>query len=91
MIDQAATGASVSMTPQEVLKLTGMGSVRLVTCPDGRVIGGMGCVGLVEHVGDTDLQAFIDEVKAKHAALVVLADAPPPDNPRANLYTFTKI
>ena len=62
MIDQVVVGASVSMTPQEVLKLTEPGAVRLVTCPNGRVIGGMGLVGMVEHTGVTDILAFMDEV-----------------------------
>ena len=91
MIDDAAIGASVSMTPQEVLKLTGDSKVRLVTCPDGRVMGGMGMVGFLEHVGNTDLQSFMSEIAAKRANLEVLSAAPAPANPRANLYTFTKI
>ena len=91
MIDQVVIGASMSMTPVEADKLAGNGAVRLVTCSDGRVIGGMGAVGMLEHLTNTDLQAFIDEVKAKRAALAAAALVPPPDNPRANLYTFTRI
>lgn len=91
MIDQAVIGARVSLTPVEADKLAGNGPVRLVTCPDGRVIGGMGAVGLIEHLKDTDLQAFIDEVKAKRAALAEAALVPSPGNPRASLYTFTRI
>jgi len=91
MIDDAAIGASVSMTPLEVLKLTGDGTVRLVTCPDGRVMGGMGVVGFIQHITSTDLQSFTDQIKAKLDDLKVLAAAPQPDNLHANLYTFTKI
>lgn len=91
MIDQVIVGAQVSMTPPEVDKLCGDGPVRLVTCTDGRVVGGVGPVGLVEHVGVTDLQAFMDEVKARRATLAALAAGPQPDNPRANLYTFVRI
>ena len=91
MIDQVKVGASVSLTPVEADKLAGNGPVRLVTCPDGRVIGGVGAVGMIEHLTNTDLQAFIDEVKAKRSALAAAALVPPPDNPRANLYTFTRI
>ena len=79
------------MTPKEVDAFAGNGPVRLVTCANGQVIGGMGAVGLVEHVGDTDLTAFIEEVKAKRAKLAEIADGPQPDNPRANLYTFIRI
>lgn len=91
MLENVILGARVSMTPPEADKLAGNGPVRLVTCADGRVIGGAGSVGLVEHVGVTDLQAFIDEVKAKRKALAELAAGPQPDNPRANLFTFTRI
>ena len=91
MLSTVVVGAKVSMTPKEADGFVGDGPVRLVTCPDGRVVGGMGAVGLVEHVGDTDLQAFIDEVKVKRAALAELAAAPQPDNPRANLFSFTRI
>jgi ACT domain-containing protein len=73
------------------LKLTGDGTVRLVSCPDGRVMGGMGAVGFIQHINNTDLQAFIDQIKAKRAELEVSVAAPQPDNPRSNLYTFTKI
>jgi hypothetical protein len=48
-------------------------------------------VGLVEHVGDTDLVKFVDEVNAKRAELARIAAGPQPDNSRSNLYTFTKI
>lgn len=91
MIDQVVIGARVSMTPVEADKLAGNGPVRLVTCPDGRVIGGMGAVGLVEHLGDTNLAALEAEIVNKRAALAEAALAPPPDNPRASLYTFTRI
>ena len=91
MIEQAVIGASVSLTPPEADSLAGDGPVRLVTCPDGRVIGGMGSVGLVEHLIDTDLQAFMDEIKAKRADLKELAQAQQPENPRANLFSFTRI
>lgn len=91
MIDQVVIGASVSLTPVEADKLAGNGPVRLVTCPDGRVIGGIGAVGMIEHLTDTDLQAFIDEVRARRAVLATAALAAPPDNSRANLYTFTRI
>lgn len=91
MIDQVVIGASVSLTPVEADKLAGNGPVRLVTCPDGRVVGGMGAVGLVEHLKDTDLQAFIDVVKARRAALATAALVPARDNPRASLITFTRI
>ena len=91
MLSRVTLCAQVSMTPKEADGFAGDGPVRLVTCADGRVVGGMGSVGLVEHVGVTDLQAFMDEVKAKRAELKKLADGPQPDNPRANLFTFTKI
>jgi len=58
---------------------------------DGRVIGGMGVVGFVEHAGVTDIQVFLDEINTKYAALASSANAPQPDNPRSNLYTFIKI
>lgn len=91
MIDQVAIGASVSVTPAEADKLAGEGPVRLVSCPNGKVIGGVGAVGLVEHLTDTDLQAFIDEVKSQRAALAAAALVAAPDNPRASLYTFIRI
>ena len=91
MLDRVVIGAAVSMTPVEVDKLAGDGPVRLVTCENGRVVGGMGAVGLVEHMGITDLQAFMDEVKAKRAKLAEIAAGPQPDNPRANLYSFIRI
>lgn len=91
MIDRAAIGASVTMTPQEVHKLVGDEHVRLVTCPNGRIVGGVGAVGLVEHMGDSNLTALIEEIAAKRAALKLLAEAPPSDNPRSSLYTFIRI
>ncbi len=91
MLSKVVLGARVSMTPKEADGFAGDGPVRLVTCADGRVIGGVGSVGLVEHVGVTDIQAFMDEVKAKRAELSAIAAGPQPDNPRANLFTFTKI
>ena len=91
MIDQVAIGASVSLTPVEADGLAGNGPVRLVTCPNGRVIGGVGAVGMIEHLTDTDLQAFVDDVKVKRSALSALALESLPDNPRATLYTFTRI
>jgi hypothetical protein len=90
MIDQVAIGASVSMTPQEVLKLAD-GPVRLVTCPDGQVVGGSGVVGFVKHHSNTNLTEFMAEIESKRVELVALAAAPPPDNPRASLYTFIRI
>lgn len=90
MLSQVTVGASVTMTAVEADKFAA-GLIRLVTCPDGRVIGGVGPVGLVEHTGDTDLGAFVDEVKAKRAALSELAAGPQPSNPRENLFTFIKI
>lgn len=91
MLDKVKIGASVRMTPKEVHTLAGDGPVRLVSCPNGRIVGGMGPVGFVEHVGVTDLQAFIDEVKTRRAALAEVAAGPQPDNPRANLYEFIHI
>lgn len=91
MLTNVILGAQVSMTPKEADGFAGNGPVRLVTCPDGRVVGGMGSVGLVEHAGVTDMQALMDEVKAKRVALSELAAGPQPDNPRANLFTFTRI
>lgn len=90
MIENVQIGASVTMTPKEADALAGNGKVRLVTCPNGRVIGGVGSVGLVEHVGDTDLGQFIEEVNAKRKALADAAFVIP-ENPRANLFTFTRI
>jgi hypothetical protein len=90
-IDNIQIGASVSMTPPEADALAGNGPVRLVTCPNGRIIGGMGAVGLIEHVDETDLVQFIAEVNAKRKALADAAAAPQPENPRANLYTFIRI
>lgn len=91
MIDEIAIGASASMTPVEADNLAGDGPVRLVTCPNGRVIGGVGAVGMLEHLVDSDLQQFMDDVKAKRAALAAAALEAPPSNPRSNLYTFTRI
>jgi hypothetical protein len=91
MLERVLIGASVTMTPKEVDGLAGNGPVRLVTCADGRVIGGIGSVGLVEHVGVTDLVKFIDEVNAKRAELARIAAGQQPENLRSNLYTFTKI
>ena len=90
-IDKAAIGASVSMTPPEVDKLCGNGGARLVTCPNGLVVGGVGAVGFVEHTTVTDMQQFIDEINAKRADLAKIAAGPQPENPRANLYTFIRI
>ncbi len=91
MIDAVSIGASVSMTPAEVHALSGNGPVRLVTCPNGRIIAGTGAVGFVELVDGADLQVLMDEVKEKRAALATLALEAVPENPRANLYTFTRI
>lgn len=91
MLSKVAIGASASMTPKEVDTLAGNGPVRLVTCANGRVVGGVGPIGFLEHVGASDLQAFMDEVKKKRAALAEIAAGPQPDNPRANLYTFIHI
>lgn len=91
MIDQVAQGAQVAMTPPEVEQLCGNGPIRLVTCPNGRVMGGFGVVGLAEHVRDTDLTQFIAGINAKRAELTKLAAGPQPANPRESLYTFTKI
>ena len=44
MLENVILGARVSMTPPEADKLAGNGPVRLVTCADGRVIGGAGSV-----------------------------------------------
>jgi len=91
MIDRVVIGASVSMTPPGVDKLCGNGGIRLVTCVDGRVVGGFGSVGFLEHAGTTDLAAFMAEIAAQRAKLAEIAAGPQPDNPRANLYTFTRI
>ena len=91
MLTNVVIGAQVSMTPKEADGLAGNGPVRLVTCANGRVVGGMGAVGFVEHIADTDLQAFMAEVRAKREALFALANGPQPDNSRANLFTFTRI
>lgn len=91
MLDMVTIGAQVSMTPKEVDALCGDGVVRLVTCPNGRVIGGVGPVGLAEHTSATDLLAFVELIKSKREELARLAAAPQPDNPRANLYTFVRI
>jgi hypothetical protein len=91
MLSKINVGASVSMTAVEADKFAGTGPVRLVTCPNGRVIGGIGVVGLIEHGGDTDLQAFVDEVKAARAALAALSAGPQPSNPRENMFSFIKI
>jgi hypothetical protein len=84
-------GAQVTMTAAEVEALAGDGPVRLVTGKDGRVFAGFGQVGLVEHFGETDLQALIDLAKEKRDGLRLAASAPPAENPRANLFTFAKI
>lgn len=89
-INEVVIGASVTMMAKEVEALCGNGSIRLVTCQDGRVVGGMGQVGFVEHVGITDLQRFIAEVERKRGELARLA-ATVTDNTRATLYTFTRI
>ncbi|MDA8260586.1 MAG: hypothetical protein M0Z99_33965 [Betaproteobacteria bacterium] len=91
MLDTVNKGASVTMTAVEANKFAGDGTVRLVTCPDGRVIGGVGQVGMVEHAGDTDVVAFVEEVKAKRKELADRATGPQPSNPRENLFTFIKI
>lgn len=90
MLNTVAIGARVSMTPREADELA-QGAVRLVTCQNGKVIGGVGSVGLCEHAADTDLLAFIEEINTKRAALAQLAAGPQPENPRANLFTFIRI
>lgn len=91
MLDKVVLGASVSLTAKEADALCGDGPIRLVTCANGRVVGGIGQVGLVEHVRETDLDAFMAEIKAKRAELKTAADRPASENPRANLFTFTRI
>lgn len=91
MLSKIVLGARVSLTPKEADAFAGDGPIRLVTCADGRVVGGVGSVGLVEHVGMTDLQAFMAEINTKRAELSGLAAGPQPENLRANLFTFTKI
>lgn len=91
MLDKVVLGATVSLTPKEADGYAGNGPVRLVTCADGRVVGGVGEVGLLEHHGATDLDAFVAEVKERRAALSTLASGPQPDNSRSNLFTFTRI
>ena len=89
-INGVVIGASVTMTAKEVEALCGNGSIRLVTCQNGRVVGGMGAVGFVEHFGVTDMRKFIEEIEAKRNELAKLA-AVVTDNPRMTLYTFTRI
>lgn len=90
-VEMVVHGGNVAMTVHEVDALAGNGPVRLVTCANGRVIGGMGSVGLIEHVGITDLEGFIAEVKAKRAEIAERAKQPMPANPRSVLYEFTRI
>lgn len=91
MADTIATGARRALTPQEADGLAGDGPVRLVTCDNGRIIGGVGAVGLLEHVGDTDLEAFVAQVKAARDDLKNQATATAGGKPRDNLFEFIAI
>ena len=91
LIERATIGASVSMTPKEADVLAGNGPIRMVTCDNGLVIGGVGCVGFAQHSGNTDVLAFIEEIKVARAKLKTIADGLQPVNPRANLFTFINI
>lgn len=90
MLNKVALGARVSMTPREVDEMA-KGVPRLVTCPNGQVVGGIGPVGFCVHSKDTDLTAFLEEINAKRAELAKIAAGPQPTNPRENLYTFIRI
>ena len=91
MLTQVKVGASVTLTPKEADGCAGDGDVRLVTCPNGRIVAGIGQVGLVEHTSETNLNELMRLVKAKRDELAKLAAEQQPTNVRENLYTFTKI
>ena len=91
MADTIATGARRALTAQEADALAGDGPVRLVTCANGRVIGGVGAVGLLEHTGDTDLVAFTAQVQTLRDNLKMLAADSAGAAPRASLFEFISI
>lgn len=91
MIDQVVIGARVSMTPKEADALCGAGPARLVRCPDGRIIAGVGSVGFSEFTGDIALADIMASVKTQRELLAEKASETEPENPRNNLYTFVRI